>query len=151
MKRIRYWKLTAEEMKRITYDTAKLLNWEIKAILDPDDARFVGLFWYKLGNPVDYESIQGIAFYHNNITKDMVDDLTKFLQSKFKGNVKTKDERIFLSNSDEITESTDIASLAEQVDEKFHTTSIITLEFEGMDAEEQQTTGLPESKLLPIS
>ena len=151
MKRIRYWKLTAEEMKKITYDTTKLLNWEIKAILDPDDAKFVGLFWYKLGNPVDYESIRGIAFYHNNITKDMIDDVTKFLQSKFKGNVKTKGERILLSDSDEITKSVDIASLSEQMDEKFHTTSIITLEFEGMDAEEQQTTGLPESKLLPIS
>ena len=32
MVRVRYWKLTGDEVKKLTHDTDKILNWEIKGV-----------------------------------------------------------------------------------------------------------------------
>ncbi len=32
MSRIRYWKLTADEMEKFSYNEDKMLNWEIKGM-----------------------------------------------------------------------------------------------------------------------
>jgi len=60
MPRMRYWKLTIEEVKKLSYNESKVLNWEIKCTREPEEeAKFVGVFLYKNGTPKDYETVKG--------------------------------------------------------------------------------------------
>ena len=61
-----------------------------------------------------------------------------------------KGERIFLKDSQEIYSSKDIASLAKEMESKFNTKAIISLEFDNITIEQLKEDGLPEAKLLPI-
>ena len=55
MTRCRYWKLTIDEVEKLTYDTNKVLLWEIKCTREPEeDAIFIGVFLYRNGTPFDY-------------------------------------------------------------------------------------------------
>jgi len=55
MPRMRYWKLTSDEMVDLSYDESKLLNWEIKCIREPEvEAHFIGVFMYRHGTAYDY-------------------------------------------------------------------------------------------------
>ncbi len=151
MSKQRYWKLTSEEIEKFTYNENKLLNWEIKCVREPEDkAAFIGVFLYKNGTPWDYESIKGITYYHNNISRSELPTITKFLQNKFGGKEMEKGERVFLKDSKEIYSPKEIASLAKEMELKFNTKPIITLEFRDLSQEEMKEGGLPESKLLPI-
>ena len=68
MAKFRYWKMTIEEMEKLTHDEDKVLNWDIKCTKEPEeDAVFFGVFLYKAGTPHDYESKKGITYFHNNI------------------------------------------------------------------------------------
>jgi len=152
MSRIRYWKLTADETEKFSYNENKLLNWEIKAIREPEEENnFFGVFLYRSGTPFDYESIKGIVYFYNNIPKTELSNITKFLKNKFGGKEKEKGSRIFLCDSKEIYSGKEIGSLATELDSKFNTKSIITLEFENLTEQERQESGLPDSKLLPIA
>ncbi len=152
MSRSRYWKLTSDEIETFTYNESKLLNWEIKAIREPDEENiFIGVFLFRNGTPFDYESIKGITYYYNNIQMSELSNITKFLKNKFGGKEMKKGERIFLSGSKVIYSGKEIGSLAKEFDSKFNTKSIITLEFENLTDDERQESGLPDSKLLPIA
>ncbi|NND86117.1 MAG: hypothetical protein HKM23_02065 [Nitrosopumilus sp.] len=149
--RMRYWKITSEELSGYDYDEKNLLNWEIKCIREPEDsAQFIGVFMYKHGTAYDYESVKGICYFHNNIDRKEVPSITGFLQGKFGGKEMEKGERIFLKDSKEIYSAKDISSLAKEMENKFNTKAIISLEFEGITAEQLKEAGLPEAKLLPI-
>lgn len=138
-------------MEKFGYNPDKLLNWDIKCTKQPEDeARFIGVFLYRNGTPYDYESIKGITYYHNNIPRSELPSITKFLQDKFGGKEMEKGERIFLKDSKEIYTGKEIASLAREIESKFQTKSVITLEFVDLSQEEMKESGLPESKLLPI-
>ena len=151
MSKQRYWKITPDEIEKFIYNEDKLLNWEIKCTKEPEEqARFIGVFLYKNGTPFDYESIKGITYFHNNISRSDLPSITKFLQDKFGGKEMEKGERIFLKGSKEIYSGKDIASLAREIETKFNTKAIITLEFKDLSQEEMKDGGLPESKLLPI-
>ena len=151
MARSRYWKITPDELGNFKYEQDKLLNWEIKCIREPEsDAIFIGVFMYRDGTPYDYESIKGITYFHNNISRGELPDITKFLQSKYGGKEMEKGERIFLKDSKEIYSGDDLASLARAMEEKFSVKTIISLEFDGMTLDELKKAGLPEAKLLPI-
>ncbi len=152
MSRSRYWKLTSDEIETFTYNESKLLNWEIKAIREPDEENiFIGIFLFRNGTPFDYESIKGIIYYYNNIQSSELSNITKFLKNKFGGKEMKKGERIFLSGSKVIYSGKEIGSLAKEFDSKFNTKSIISLEFENLTDDERQESGLPDSKLLPIA
>ena len=128
-----------------------MLNWEIKGVREPEDqAQFIGVFMYRHGTPYDYESIRGITYYYNNISRSEVPSITKFLQDKFGGKEMEKGERIFLKDSKEIYSGKDIAKLAKEIEAKFNAKPIISLEFQDLEQEEAKEAGLPESKLLPI-
>jgi len=147
----RYWKLTSDEVEKLTYEQNKVLNWEIKCIREPEDkAIFFGVFLYRNGTPFDYESIKGIVYYYNNIERKELPSITKFLKNKFGGSELEKGERVFLKGSKEIFSGLDIASLAKEIDSKFNTKSVITIEFQDLTEQEQKESGLPEAKLLPI-
>jgi len=149
--RMRYWKLTSEEMAGYSYDESKLLNWEIKCVREPEDeAHFIGVFMYRNGTAYDYESVKGICFFYNNIDQKEVPEITKFLQGKYEGKEMEKGERIILKGSKEIYSAKDISDLAKEMESKFNTKAIISLEFGGISAEDLKEAGLPEAKLLPI-
>ena len=151
MGRSRYWKITSDEMDDFSYDESKLLNWEIKCIREPEvENIFIGVFMYKHGTAYDYESVKGICFYYNNIVQEEVPKITNFLQGKFEGKEMEKGERIFLKDSREIYSGKDIGDLAKEMESKFNTKAIISLEFEDLTAEQLKEAGLPEAKLLPI-
>lgn len=151
MSKQRYWKITPEEIETFSYDESKLLNWEIKCVREPEDqAQFIGVFMYRHGTPFDYESVKGITYYYNNISRSELPSITKFLQDKFGGKEMEKGERIFLKDSKEIYSGKDIAQLAKEMESKFNAKPIISLEFRDLEQEEAKDSGLPESKLLPI-
>lgn len=149
--RMRYWKISSEDTDTFDYDESKLLNWEIKCIREPEvDAQFIGVFMYRNGTAYDYESVKGICYFHNNIDRKELPEITKFLQSKFEGKEMEKGDRIILKDSKEIFSSKDIGKLAKEMEVKFNTKAIISLEFEDISAEQLKEAGMPESKLLPI-
>lgn len=151
MARSRYWKITPDEMENFSYNENKLLNWEIKCIRAPEsNAMFIGVFQYRNGTPYDYEAVKGITYYHNNIPRKEIPSITKFLQDKFNGKDMEKGERIFLKDSKEIYNPKDLAGLARELENKFNTKAVISLEFEDLTHEELKEAGLPEAKLLPI-
>jgi len=151
MPRMRYWKLTIEEVEKLSYDESKVLNWEIKCTREPEEeAKFVGVFLYKNGTPKDYEAVKGITYYYNNIDRSELSGITKFLKNKFGGKDVEKGERIFLDGSKEIYSGKDIAELAEELQSKLNAKAVITIEFQDISEQEQKDSGLPEAKLLPI-
>jgi hypothetical protein len=149
MSRLRYWKLTVEDLRKAQYDPKKVLTWEINCQKDDQGAHF-GVFCYRNGTPWNYDSIKGIVFYHNMISQEEVGGLTKFLKDKFGGEIAEKDHRIFLKNSREIYQPKEIAELAVELGNKFEVSTEVTVELENFTDSEQQQSNLPSNKLLPI-
>jgi hypothetical protein len=151
MVRSRYWKLTADEVEKLTHDPDKILNWEIKGVRKPEEeAKFIGVFIYHKGTPLGYEIKKGIVYYYNNIDIKEIPEITKFLEERYGGNKIEKGERIFLDGSKEIYAGKDIAELARALDERFNTTSAISIELEDVTQEQLKEWGYPDAKLLPI-
>ena len=149
--RMRYWKVTAEETDNFDYDESKLLNWEIKCIREPEEeAHFIGVFMYRKGTAYDYESVKGICYFYNNIDRNELPKITKFLQSRFGGKEMEKGDRIILKDSKQIFSSKEIGALAKEMETEFNTKAVISLEFEDISAEALKELGSPEAKLLPI-
>ena len=151
MSKFRYWKLTYDDVEKLTYDPGKILNWEIKCVREPEDeAKFIGIFLYRNGTPLDYESKKGIVYYYNNIERKELPSITKFLKDRFNGNILEKGERIFLEGSNEIYDPIDIANLAKDLENKLEAKSIISMELHDTTQEQLKEWGFPEAKLLPI-
>jgi len=151
MGRSRYWKLTADEVEKLTHNPGKILNWEIKGVRKPEEeAKFIGVFTYRKGTPLDYEMKKGIVYYHNNIDRKEIPEITKFLEKRYGGDKIEKGERIFLDGSKEIYAGKDIAELTRALDERFDTTSVVSIELEDVTQEQLKEWGYPDSKLLPI-
>jgi hypothetical protein len=149
--RHRYWKITADEISKADYDQAKVLNWEIKGVREPEDqAIFIGVFLYRHGTPHDYNPIKGIAFYYNNVKRSEIGEVTKFLKDKFGGSEMEKGERIFLEGSKEIYSGKEIGQLAKDLESRFKLKAIISIEFKDITEEERKRSGLADAKLLPI-
>ncbi len=151
MSRSKYWKLTIDEVEKLTHNPNKVLNWEIKCYREPEeDAKFIGVFLYKNGTPVGYESVKGISYFYNNLEKKEASEITKFLKKKFGGKDIEKGDRVILKDSKEFYSGKEIADLAKELESKFNTKSVITIEFQDITEKERKELGLPESKLLPI-
>ena len=151
MSKFRYWKLTHDDVEKLTYDTSKILNWEIKCVREPEvEAKFIGVFLYKNGTPYDYESKKGIVYYYNNIERSELPSITKFLKNKFGGNVVEKGERIFLEGSKEIYDAKDIANLAKELASELNATQVISMDFHDTAQEKLKKWGFTEEKFLPI-
>ena len=129
MSKFRYWKLTYDDVESLSYNPDKILNWEIKCVREPEeDAIFIGIFLYRNGTPLDYESKKGIVYYYNNIDRSELSSITKFLKSKFDGQAVEKGERIFLEGSKEIYDPKEIASLAKELETQLNANPIISME-----------------------
>ena len=151
MAKFRYWKLTIEDMEKVTHDESKVLNWDIKCIRGPEEnAEFFGVFLYKAGTPHDYETKKGMTYYYNNIERDELPPITKFIKNKFGGDEIEKGERIFLVGSKEIYSGKDIAKFAKELQDEFTINPIITIELHDTTQEKLKDWGYPEAKLLPV-
>ena len=151
MAKFRYWKMTIEEMEKLTHDEDKVLNWDIKCTKEPEEeAVFFGVFLYKAGTPHDYESKKGITYFHNNIERNELPSITKFLKKRFGGNEVEKGERIILEGSKEIYSGKEIANLAKELQEEFTANPVITIELHDTTQEQLKEWGYPEAKLLPV-
>ena len=149
MSRLRYWKLTVDDVRKAAYDPKKVLVWEVKCNKDEKGAVF-GVFCYRNGTPWDYESIKGIVYYYNMINEEEVEKITKFLKDKFGGEPAEKGSRIFLKGSREIFQPNEIADLAVQLGDNFEVSTEISVELENFGDSEQQQSNLPSNKILPI-
>ena len=148
MAKFRYWKLT---MEKVTHDESKVLNWDIKCIRGPEEnAEFFGVFLYKAGTPHDYEAKKGMTYYYNNIERDELPPITKFIKNKFGGDETEKGERVFLVGSKEIYSGKDIAKFAKELQDEFTVNPIITIELHDTTQEKLKDWGYPEAKLLPV-
>ena len=151
MAKFRYWKLTIEDMEKVTHDESKVLNWDIKCIRGPEEnAEFFGVFLYKAGTPHDYETKKGMTYYYNNIERDELPPITKFIKNKFGGDETEKGERVFLVGSKEIYSGKDIAKFAKELQDEFTINPIITIELHDTTQEKLKEWGYPEAKLLPV-
>jgi len=151
MAKFRYWKLTIEDMEKVTHDESKVLNWDIKCIRGPEEnAEFFGVFLYKAGTPHDYEAKKGMTYYYNNIERDELPPITKFIKNKFGGDETEKGERVFLVGSKEIYSGKDIAKFAKELQDEFTINPIITIELHDTTQEKLKDWGYPEAKLLPV-
>ena len=151
MSKFRYWKLTHDDVEKLTYDTSKILNWEIKCVREPEvEAKFIGVFLYKNGTPYNYESKKGIVYYYNYIERKELSSITTFLKSRFNGDAVEKGERIFLEGSNEIYDPKDIAKLAKDLENELKANPIISMELDDTTPEQLKEWGFPEAKLLPI-
>ena len=151
MSKFRYWKLTYGDVEKLTYNSDKILNWEIKCVREPEDeAKFIGVFLYRNGTPLDYESKKGIVYYYNNIGREELPSITKFLKNRFNGDVIEKGERIFLEGSNEIYNPKEIANLAKDLESELNANPIISMELHDTTQEQLKEWGFPEAKLLPI-
>jgi len=151
MSRFRYWKLTYEEVEKLTYNPENILNWDIKCSRGEDeDAKFFGVFLYRNGTPHDYETKKGLVYYYNNIDRSELPSITQFLKKRYGGDAKEKGERIFLEGSKEIFTNDEISKLAKELEESLNVTTVITMEIHETTPEELKKWGFPEAKLLPI-
>ncbi len=151
MSKFRYWKLTYDDVESLSYNPDKILNWEIKCVREPEeDAIFIGIFLYRNGTPLDYESKKGIVYYYNNIDRSELSSITKFLKSKFDGQAVEKGERIFLEGSKETYDPKEIASLAKELETQLNANPIISMELHDTTQDQLKEWGFPEAKLLPI-
>lgn len=148
--RLRYWRLSVNDLLDSTYHIEKANHWEIKCL--QGDYEHFGVFWFRYGTPFDKELINGICFYYNDIPQDKVQQLLDFLQKKYGGKPLFRQSRVFLQGSKEFCDKNEIASLADEISAIFNGPIEITLEFEKVTQEEQEKNvfNFPSSKELPI-
>ena len=149
--RLRYWRLTAEDVLGATYPPEKANHWDIKCM--QGEYQHFGIFWYRYGTPFDKEPVHGICFYYNEISEETIKTLKEFLGSKYGGNPIGRKSRVFLQGSQEFSDPQSIGTLAKEISMKFNAPTEITIEFEKVTQQEQEQNEfkLPPKKVLPIT
>ncbi|MFZ0741622.1 MAG: hypothetical protein WAM54_08520 [Nitrososphaeraceae archaeon] len=149
--RLRYWRLTAEDVLGATYPPEKANHWDIKCM--QGEYQHFGIFWYRYGTPFDKEPVHGICFYYNEISEESIKTLKEFLGSKYGGNPIGRKSRVFLQGSQEFSDPQSIGTLAKEISMKFNAPTEITIEFEKVTQQEQEQNEfkLPPKKALPIT
>ncbi|MCY4253064.1 MAG: hypothetical protein OXD41_07200 [Thaumarchaeota archaeon] len=147
--RQRYWKLGAGEVEGLSYAEAKLINWDVRCSMG-DGSALVGVFAYRHGTPVGYESVSGVSYYHNHVDDDARKRVTAELRSRYGGKPEEHSERVILRGSEVPYSGAGIASLARALESMLGAEAVIPLAFAGLTQDEQAAAGLPPSKLLPI-
>jgi hypothetical protein len=148
--RLRYWRLTAEDVLEAAYPPEKANHWEIKCM--QGEYQHFGVFWYRYGTPFDKEPIHGICFYYNEIPEDSIQMLKDFLSNKVGGTPIRRKTRVFLQGSQEFSDPRAIGILAKEISTKFSAPAEVTIEFEKVTQQEQEENvfNMPPKKALPI-
>lgn len=149
--RLRYWRLTAEDVLEAAYPPEKANHWEIKCM--QGEHQHFGVFWYRYGTPFDKEPIHGICFYYNEIPEDSIQMLKDFLSNKFGGTTIRRKTRVFLQGSQEFSDPKSIGILAKEISTKFSAPAEVAIEFEKVTQQEQEENvfNMPPKKALPIA
>jgi hypothetical protein len=149
--RLRYWRLTAEDVLEAAYPPEKANHWEIKCM--QGEYQHFGVFWYRYGTPSDKEPIHGMCFYYNEIPEESIQMLKDFLSNKFGGTPIHKKTRVFLQGSQEFSDPKSIGILAKEISTKFSAPTEVTIEFEKVTRQEQEENvfNMPPKKALPIA
>lgn len=149
--RLRYWRLTAEDVLEAAYPPEKANHWEIKCM--QGEYQHFGVFWYRYGTPFDKEPIHGICFYYNEIPEESIQMLKDFLGNKFGGTPTRRKTRVFLRGSQEFSDPQSIGILAKEISAKFSAPTEVTIEFEKVTQQEQEENvfNMPPKKVLPIA
>jgi|SRR5215831_2410794 len=133
--RIRYWRLRISEVLKAEYPVNKVNHWEIKCMMG--DYEHFGVFWYKYGTPFDKEPVPGICLYYNEISNTTVKEIVQFLHDNYGGDVLIRQTRVFLRGSNEFASAEQIATLANELSQKFSCPAEISIEFERITEEEK--------------
>ena len=149
--RLRYWRLTADDVLRATYPPEKANHWEIKCM--QGEYQHFGVFWYRYGTPFDKEPIYGICFYYNEIPEESIQMLKDFLGNKFGGTPIRRKTRVFLRGAQEFSDPQSIGILAKEISAKFSAPTEVTIEFEKVTQQEQEQNifNMPPKKSLSIA
>ena len=145
MVKMLYWHLTAKEVSETQYPVDKLKHWEIRCGFSEES--YFSLYWFKVGVPYDKESINGVAMYTVECTKEISSGLEEFLSNTFGGNIVKKSYRTFFSGAKIELDNKFISDLAKNISAKFDAGGEIWLEFEGLTDEESKTL-FPSKSLL---
>ena len=148
--RQRYWKIEPGEVGSFSYNESKLLNWDIKCSKKSDASAFVGVFAYRNGTPVGYESVKGISYYHNHIDDGELKLVSAMLKKDHGGDVTEHSNRTIIKGSSVPYSGPELGALARKLESLLDAKAVITLEFEGLTQDEQDSAGLPPTKLLPV-
>jgi hypothetical protein len=148
--RVRYWRLSVEDMMKARYPPERAIHWEIKCI--QGEYKHFGVFWFKYGTPYDKEPTHGLSAYYNDISQKKIEELIEMIHSKFGGDVLRRQTRVFFQGSKEITEAHEIGNLAAEISARFGGPVEITVEFDGIFKGDQNRIliNLPASKLLEV-
>jgi hypothetical protein len=149
--RLRYWRLTAEDVLGAAYPPEKANHWEVKCI--QGEYQHFGVFWYRYGTPFDKEPVHGICFYYNEIPEESIQMIKDFLSNKFGGTPIHRKTRVFLQGSQEFSDPKSIGILAKEISTKFSAPTEVTIEFEKVTQQEQEENvfNMPPKKALPIA
>ncbi len=147
--RLRYWRLTADDILAATYTPEKANHWEIKCM--QGEYQHFGVFWYRYGTPFDKDPVHGICLYYNEIPEKLIEMLQDFLVSKLGGTPVRRKTRLFLQGSKEFSDSKSVGLLAKDIAMRFNVPTEITVEFEKVTQEEQVMFNMPTKKALPIA
>lgn len=147
MVRILYWHLNPQEVLAKPYPVDKLLHWEVRCIFSRDS--YCSVYWFKAGIPYDKEPILGIAFYANGISRELEDEIIRFLHGKVGGTLMRRSYRVFFSGARIGMDNGYIAGLALSMEERFKTTCEIWLEFDGLSDVEAKV--LYTAKAVPVA
>ena len=148
--RIRYWRLTIEDLYVATYPSERANHWEIKCM--HGEYEHFGVFWFRYGTPYDKEPVHGLAIYYNDVPLKKVDELIEMLHTSYGGEILRRQTRVFLNGSKEFTDPREIAKLADEISKRFGAPVEITIEFEEISQGDRQENliTLPTSKSLEI-
>ena len=148
--RVRYWRLSLDDLRNGTYPIDNVNHWEIKCL--QGDHEHFGVFWYRYGTPFDKEPVNGICFYYNDINLNKVEDISNYLKSKYGGKIAYRQTRAFLQGSKEFADKKSIINLAEELSSKYNAPIEITIEFEKIEKDKlEKYITLPLNKALPIA
>jgi hypothetical protein len=148
--RVRYWRLTVEDLMLATFPPEWANHWEIKCL--QGEYEHFGVYWFRYGTPYDKEPIHGLSIYHNEVAQKKVEELIEMLHCRYGGKILRRQTRVFFHGSKEFAEPREIGKLANDISVRFNGPIEITVEFEEISKEDQQQNliNLPSSKLLEI-
>lgn len=147
MAKVLYWHLTPQEILERPYPAGKLLHWEIRCIFSSD--AYCSVYWFKAGVPYDKEPVLGIAFYANGISRELEDEMIRFLHDKVGGTLMRRSYRTFFSGARTATDNRYVAGLALSIQDRFSARCEIWLEFDGLD--DAEVRSLYTSKAVPVA
>ncbi|MCS6767535.1 MAG: hypothetical protein RMJ59_01350 [Candidatus Nitrosocaldus sp.] len=147
MARMLYWHLTPQEVLAKPYPVDKLIHWEVRCTFSRDS--YCSVYWFRAGVPYDKEPILGIAFYANGLSRELEEDLIRFLHERVGGRLMRRSYRTFFAEARIRSDNEYVAGLALSIAERFNAVCEIWLELDGLS--DVEAKALYTAKAVPVS